>query len=96
MLVAEYQGLAIFKLLFIAIVFLVILIQSSTNMLIRQLVYGIHPISNPVNASSNQSMSGRTSWVDISQAIGGWATAGALIFVGFQTILTRKQTHTTQ
>lgn len=80
---------------FIAIVLLVMLIQSNTNLLIRQFAYGIHPISNPPNASSNQSMSGRedktsTSWVDISPAIGGWATVGALIFVGFQTIQTRK------
>jgi hypothetical protein len=37
-----------------------------------------------------------TSWVDISQAIGGIATAGALIFVGFQTIQTRKQTRLMQ
>jgi hypothetical protein len=32
-----------------------------------------------------------TYWVDVSQAIGGIATAGALIFVGINTLLTRKQ-----
>jgi hypothetical protein len=35
-------------------------------------------------------------WVDVSQAIGAYATAGALIFVGVQTLLTRKQTRLMQ
>jgi hypothetical protein len=36
------------------------------------------------------------SWIDISQAIGGIATAVALLFVGFQSIEIRRQTTLTQ
>jgi hypothetical protein len=36
------------------------------------------------------------SWIEISQAIGGIATAVALFFIGFQSIETRKQTSLTQ
>lgn len=36
------------------------------------------------------------SWIDISQAIGGIATAVALFFVAYQAKQTRKQTSLTQ
>ena len=100
---------------YIAIVLVVmILIQSSINMLItfRQFAYGIHPNSrlenNPANATSNQlllrSKNETTSWVDwlqkhwvdFSQAVGGLATAGALVFVGYQSMQSRNQTRLTQ
>jgi hypothetical protein len=54
---------------------------------------------DPLNGTSNQPLSGHEDerstslsfWVDICQAIGGIATVGALIFIGFQTLLTQKQ-----
>lgn len=89
-----------------------ILIQTSNMLItFRQFAYGIHPKSthsNPQNATSNQLLSAfenetmswlgwlQTHWVDFSQAIGGLATAGTLVFVGYQTMLTRKQTRQTQ
>lgn len=37
-----------------------------------------------------------TFWVDVSQVISGFATLGALTFIGFQSIQTRKQTRIMQ
>lgn len=82
---------------YIAIVFVVmIFIESGTNTLIifRQFAYGIHPITgtmlekDPPKPTSGQQLGqedeGSTFWVDICQAIGGIATAVALILVWFQ------------
>jgi hypothetical protein len=91
---------------------MILIQSSINMTVFRQFSYAIHPNSrlenDRPNATSNQLLSGSENetkswlgwlqkhWVDFSQAIGGLATAGALIFVGFQTRETRKQTRLTQ